>query len=149
MVVTARPSGARLTADATGGAEVRQVDRPDRPGCPDYAVKDVEQLVSWLARQPRVLLDHPGDPRAGIAGASCGGAIALLAAAYDHRIDAIVPQITWGNLVAALFPNAAGGGRKTEHSKSNGLASCSPRDRSASGMLLGQRKQRRVGRRRA
>jgi ABC-2 type transport system ATP-binding protein len=77
---------------------------------PDYEVKDVEQLVSWLARQPRVLLDHPGDPRVGIAGASYGGAIALLAAAYDHRIDAIVPQITWNNLATALFPNAAGGG---------------------------------------
>jgi len=77
---------------------------------PDYEVKDVEQLVSWLARQPRVRLDHPGDPRVGIAGASYGGAIALLAAAYDHRIDAVVPQITWNNLATALFPNAVGGG---------------------------------------
>ena len=77
---------------------------------PDYEVKDVEQLVTWLARQPRVLLDRPGDPRAGIAGASYGGGIALLAAAYDHRIDAIVPQITWNNLATALFPDAAGGG---------------------------------------
>ncbi len=76
---------------------------------PDYEVKDVEQLVTWLSRQPRVLLDRPGDPRVGIAGASYGGAIALLAAAYDHRIDAIVPQITWNNLATALFPNAAGG----------------------------------------
>ncbi len=77
---------------------------------PDYEVRDAEQLVSWLARQPRVLLDHPGDPRVGIAGASYGGGIALLAAAYDHRIDAIVPQVTWNNLATALFPNAAGGG---------------------------------------
>jgi ABC-2 type transport system ATP-binding protein len=77
---------------------------------PDYEVKDVQQLVSWLARQPRVRLDHPGDPRVGIAGASYGGGIALLAAAYDHRIDAIVPSITWNNLATALFPNAAGGG---------------------------------------
>src|SRR5450432_3268233 len=80
---------------------------------PDYEVKDVEQLVSWLARQPRVLLDRPGDPRVGITGASYGGAMALLAAAYDHRIDAIVPQITWNNLATALFPNAAGGGPLT------------------------------------
>ncbi|HVB45512.1 MAG TPA: alpha/beta fold hydrolase [Streptosporangiaceae bacterium] len=76
---------------------------------PRYEVKDVEQLVTWLARQPRVLLDHPGDPRVGIAGASYGGALALLAAGYDHRIDAVVPQITWNNLATALFPNAAGG----------------------------------------
>jgi ABC-2 type transport system ATP-binding protein len=76
---------------------------------PDYEVKDVEQLVSWLARQPRVRLDHPGDPRVGITGASYGGAMALLAAAYDHRIDAVVPVSTWNNLATALFPNAAGG----------------------------------------
>jgi ABC-2 type transport system ATP-binding protein len=77
---------------------------------PDYEVKDVEQLVSWLAKQPRIALDRPGDPRVGIAGASYGGGIALLAAAYDHRIDAIVPQITWNNLASALFPNATGTG---------------------------------------
>ncbi len=77
---------------------------------PDYEVKDTSQLLSWLARQPRVLLDRRGDPRAGIAGASYGGGLALLAAAYDHRIDAVVAQSAWNNLATALFPNAAGGG---------------------------------------
>src|SRR5215467_11811944 len=72
---------------------------------PDYEIKDTEQLVSWLARQPRVLADHPGDPRVGIAGASYGGGLALLAAAYDHRIDAVVAQSAWNNLATALFPN--------------------------------------------
>ena len=80
---------------------------------PDYEIKDTGQLVSWLARQPRVLLDHPGDPRVGIAGASYGGGLALLAAAYDHRIDAVVAQSAWNNLATALFPNAAGGGPAT------------------------------------
>src|SRR5215831_10308401 len=77
---------------------------------PDYEVKDTSQLVSWLARQPRVLLDRRGDPRAGIAGASYGGGLALLAAAYDHRVDAVVAQSAWNNLATALFPNAALGG---------------------------------------
>src|SRR5579859_1532860 len=81
---------------------------------PDYEIKDTGQLVSWLARQPRVLLDHPGDPRAGIAGDSYGGGIALLAAAYDHRIDAVVAQSTWNNLATALFPDAAAGGTAAE-----------------------------------
>ena len=80
---------------------------------PDYEIKDTGQLVSWLARQPRVLLDHPGDPRVGIAGASYGGGLALLAAAYDHRIDAVVAQSAWNNLATALFPNAVGGGPAT------------------------------------
>ncbi len=77
---------------------------------PDYEVKDVEQLVTWLARQPRVRLNRPGDPDVGITGASYGGGIALLAAAYDHRIDAVVPVSTWNNLATALFPDAAGAG---------------------------------------
>ncbi|HUY49156.1 MAG TPA: alpha/beta fold hydrolase [Streptosporangiaceae bacterium] len=102
----ARAGFAVLTWSARGfGASTGQVALDS----PDYEVKDVEQLVGWLARQPRVMLDEPGDPRVGITGDSYGGAIALLAAAYDHRIDAIVPQGTWYNLATALFPNAAGG----------------------------------------
>src|SRR5215472_3450562 len=77
---------------------------------PDYEVRDTSQLVTWLARQPRVLLDRPGDPRVGITGASYGGGLALLAAAYDHRINAVVAQSAWNNLATALFPNAVGGG---------------------------------------
>ncbi|MFC4052965.1 alpha/beta fold hydrolase [Actinomadura syzygii] len=74
---------------------------------PDYEVKDTRQLVDWLARRPEVRLDAPGDPRLGIAGASYGGAIALLTAAYDRRVDAIAPMITWNDLADALFPDAA------------------------------------------
>jgi ABC-2 type transport system ATP-binding protein len=103
----ARAGFAVLTWSARGfGASTGQIGLDS----PDYEVKDVEQLVSWLARQPRVLLDHPGDPRVGITGASYGGGISLLAAAYDHRIDAVVAQSTWNNLATALFPNGAGGG---------------------------------------
>jgi ABC-2 type transport system ATP-binding protein len=103
----ARAGFAVLTWSARGfGASTGQIGL----NSPDYEVKDVEQLISWLARQPRVLLDRPGDPRVGITGASYGGGISLLAAAYDHRIDAVVAQSTWNNLATALFPNGAGGG---------------------------------------
>ena len=103
----ARAGFAVLTWSARGfGASTGQIGLDS----PDYEVKDVEQLVTWLARQPRVLLDHPGDPRVGITGASYGGGISLLAAAYDHRIDAVVAQSTWNDLATALFPNGAGGG---------------------------------------
>ena len=103
----ARAGFAVLTWSARGfGASTGQIGL----NSPDYEVKDVEQLVSWLARQPRVLLDRPGDPRVGITGASYGGGISLLAVAYDHRIDAVVAQSTWNNLATALFPNGAGGG---------------------------------------
>ncbi|MFI6292054.1 CocE/NonD family hydrolase [Nonomuraea sp. NPDC050790] len=77
---------------------------------PDYEVKDVRQLIDWLAKRPEVVLDKAGDPRVGIAGGSYGGAIALMTAAHDARVDAIVPQITWYDLADALFPDATGQG---------------------------------------
>ncbi|WP_051108895.1 alpha/beta fold hydrolase [Actinomadura flavalba] len=74
---------------------------------PDYEVKDTRQLIDWLAARPEVRLDAPGDPRVGMTGESYGGAIALLTAAHDRRVDAIAPRITWNSLPDALFPNAA------------------------------------------
>ncbi|MGW1889205.1 alpha/beta fold hydrolase [Streptomyces sp. NPDC002004] len=72
---------------------------------PKGEVADVSRLVDWLAERPEVRLDGAGDPRVGVAGASYGGAVALLAAGYDRRIDAIAPSITYWNLADALFPN--------------------------------------------
>ncbi|MFJ4556419.1 CocE/NonD family hydrolase [Streptomyces massasporeus] len=72
---------------------------------PKGEVADVSKLIDWLARQPQVELDKKGDPRVGMAGASYGGAIALLTAGHDHRVDAIAPAITYWNLADALFPN--------------------------------------------
>ncbi|MGW3120155.1 CocE/NonD family hydrolase [Streptomyces sp. NPDC001107] len=72
---------------------------------PKAEVADVSKLIDWLAQQPQVQLDKPGDPRVGVTGASYGGAISLLAAGYDHRVDAIAPAITYWNLADALFPN--------------------------------------------
>ncbi|GAP46615.1 alpha/beta fold hydrolase [Streptomyces azureus] len=72
---------------------------------PKGEVADVSKLIDWLAKQPEVELDKPGDPRVGMAGASYGGAIALLTAGHDDRVDAIAPAITYWNLADALFPN--------------------------------------------
>ncbi|WP_181387381.1 alpha/beta fold hydrolase [Streptomyces sp. Act143] len=72
---------------------------------PDAEVADVSKLIDWLAKQPQVQLDKPGDPRVGMAGGSYGGAIALLTAGHDDRVDAIAPAITYWNLSDALFPN--------------------------------------------
>ncbi len=71
----------------------------------DGEVADVSRLVDWLAARPEVRLDAPGDPRVGVSGVSYGGAVSLLAAAYDHRIDAIAPRLTYWNLADALFPD--------------------------------------------
>jgi len=77
---------------------------------PDYEVADARALVDWLAKQPDVVRDAPGDPRVGVTGASYGGALALLLAGTDRRVDALAPEITWNDLAQALFPNTASRG---------------------------------------
>ncbi|MFC9031464.1 alpha/beta fold hydrolase [Streptomyces arboris] len=72
---------------------------------PDGEVKDVSGLIDWLAERPEVELDEKGDPRVGLTGASYGGAVSLLAAGHDQRVDAIAPVITYWNLADALFPD--------------------------------------------
>lgn len=72
---------------------------------PDTEVADVSRLIDWLAARPEVLLDGRGDPRVGVTGASYGGAVSLLAAGYDDRVDAVAPVITYWNLSDALFPD--------------------------------------------
>ena len=72
-----------------------------------YEVADASALVDLLAARADVLLDRPADPRVGVAGGSYGGALALLLAGTDPRIDAAVPAITWNDLGQAFFPQAA------------------------------------------
>ncbi|WP_435128042.1 alpha/beta fold hydrolase [Actinacidiphila sp. bgisy144] len=71
----------------------------------DGEAADVSRLVDWLAARPDVQLDSPGDPRVGISGVSYGGAISLIAAGDDPRIDAIAPRETYWNLADALLPD--------------------------------------------
>ncbi|WP_243837816.1 alpha/beta fold hydrolase [Cumulibacter soli] len=75
---------------------------------PDAEVADAQNLISYLAERDDVELDGPDDPRVGITGGSYGGALALLAAGYDERVDAIVPMITWNRLARVFFPNGEG-----------------------------------------
>ncbi|MEU6541902.1 alpha/beta fold hydrolase [Streptomyces sp. NPDC046859] len=98
----ARDGYAVLTWSARGfGRSTGEIGLNDPKG----EVADVSRLLDWLARQPEVRLDKSGDPRVGMAGGSYGGAIALLAAGHDDRVDAIAPAITYWNLADALFPN--------------------------------------------
>ncbi|HEY4991960.1 MAG TPA: alpha/beta fold hydrolase, partial [Nakamurella sp.] len=72
----------------------------------DYEVPDARAVVDWLAGQSEVTQDGPGDPRVGVTGASYGGALSLMLAGTDPRVDAVVPLITWNDLEQSLFPNA-------------------------------------------
>ncbi len=81
---------------ASGG--VLQLDNPAFEG------KDVQAIINWVAQQPNTELDSPGDPRMGMVGGSYGGGIQLVTAAIDHRVDAIVPTISWNSLTDSLYP---------------------------------------------
>jgi len=74
---------------------------------PDFEARDVSAIISWLATQPEVSLDAPGDPKIGMVGASYGGGIQLVTAAIDHRVDAIVPTIAWYSLNTSLYKDQA------------------------------------------
>jgi ABC-2 type transport system ATP-binding protein len=82
-----------------GSAGTTSVDALDREA------RDVSALIDWAARQPIVVTQRPGDPVVGMSGPSYGGAIQLAAAAIDHRVDAIAPEMTWFDLRDSLFPN--------------------------------------------
>ncbi|MFE1550072.1 CocE/NonD family hydrolase [Streptomyces sp. NPDC058718] len=58
-----------------------------------------------------VTQDRAGDPRVGMIGGSYGGAVQMATAAVDHRVDALVPLITWNDLGYALAPNNTGARR--------------------------------------
>jgi ABC-2 type transport system ATP-binding protein len=83
-----------------GSGGVVEVDSPK------YEGKDVSALIDFVAHQPEALLDKKNDPRVGMAGGSYGGGIQLVAAAIDHRIDAIVPDIAWNSLQTSLGKNS-------------------------------------------
>ncbi|MFE9117599.1 alpha/beta fold hydrolase [Streptomyces sp. NPDC007172] len=98
----ARDGYAVMTWSARGfGKSTGQIGLND----PEFEVKDVSRLIDWLAKRPEVRLDGAGDPRVGVTGVSYGGAISLLAAGYDKRVDAIAPEMTYWNLSDVFFPD--------------------------------------------
>ncbi len=76
----------------------------------DYEVQDAKQLVDYLTTRTDVLQDGANDPRVGVTGGSYGGAVSLMLAGIDPRVDTAVPLITWHSLSDALFPNYASTG---------------------------------------
>ncbi|MCU1514108.1 MAG: hypothetical protein JWO10_1198 [Microbacteriaceae bacterium] len=71
----------------------------------DYEVADAKKLVDVLAARPEVQ-KRAGDPVVAVAGASYGGALALMLGATDPRIDTVIASITWNDLAQALVPQA-------------------------------------------
>ncbi len=74
---------------------------------PEFEIADARALVDVAAKRPDVRLDAAGDPRVGVMGGSYGGALGLMLAGADQRIDAVVAAITWNDLADAFFPQSA------------------------------------------
>ena len=89
---------------------------------PAFEGQDVKGIINWLtdnaaytfpAFDNDVLTDantaDPAygneDPAIGMVGGSYGGAIQLVTAGIDPRVDVIVPGIAWNSLEDALYPN--------------------------------------------
>ncbi len=73
---------------------------------PDLEVADARRLVDRLTGRTEVRKDGADDPLVAVSGASYGGALSLLLAGTDRRIDALVPVITYNDLAQGLLPNA-------------------------------------------
>ena len=73
-------------------------------GAPGFEVADARALIDYLAGRPEIQKDAPGDPRLGWIGGSNAAGVQFNTAAEDKRIDAIVPEISWGDLVRDLLP---------------------------------------------
>ncbi|MGB3860425.1 MAG: alpha/beta fold hydrolase [Ornithinimicrobium sp.] len=76
---------------------------------PDFEIADAQALIDVLAEDPDVQQDGDGDPRVGVVGGSYGGAMALMTAGADDRVDSVIAQITWNDLAEAFYPQAAQG----------------------------------------
>jgi len=70
---------------------------------PDFEVKDGQRMLDLLAARSEVTQESDGDPLVAVVGASYGGALALLLAGVDDRVDAIVAMYTWSDLPGSLF----------------------------------------------
>jgi ABC-2 type transport system ATP-binding protein len=71
---------------------------------PDFEARDVSVLIDVLAADQRIAQEAPGDPLIGMSGGSYAGGIQFVTAATDPRVDAIVPEIAWNNLLDSLIP---------------------------------------------
>jgi len=85
----------------------------------DREVRDAQKLLDFLGTRDEVQKDSAGDPRVGVTGASYGGALSLLLAGVDKRVDTIVPVITYNDLAQALLPNSSSA---TPHSEATPAA---------------------------
>ena len=111
---------AEMTWDPRGFGQSGGVAEVDSPGAEG---RDVSALIDTvLTGRPEIAVDRGGhggqpgyvndrrrsntvgEPAVGMTGGSYGGGIQFATAAFDKRVKAIVPVITWNNLNYSLWP---------------------------------------------
>jgi len=70
---------------------------------PEFEIADATRVIDYLASLASVEIEGPNDPVVGVAGGSYGGALSLMLAGYDERVDAVAADITWNDLESSLF----------------------------------------------
>ena len=78
----------------------------------DVEVKDFQAVLDWIHDELDFVTKEPssGIPKdvvAGSTGGSYGGGFQLMTSSFDHRLDALAPEITWNDLTYSLAPNGA------------------------------------------
>lgn len=76
---------------------------------PEFEIADAQALIDLLSQDAGVQQDGDGDPRVGVVGGSYGGAMALMTAGADERVDSVIARITWNDLADAFYPQSAAG----------------------------------------
>jgi ABC-2 type transport system ATP-binding protein len=71
---------------------------------PFFEGRDVSEIMDWATINTPVQTDETGIA-VGMLGYSYGGGIQLVTAGTDPRIDAIVPEMTYNNLLEAIYPD--------------------------------------------
>src|ERR1041384_3657054 len=90
-----------ITWDSRGFGQSGGDTYVDDPG---HEVRDASALIDMVAQRADIQKTAPNDPVMGTIGGSYAGGIQLATAAFDSRVDAIIPQITWHDLRYSLFP---------------------------------------------
>lgn len=72
---------------------------------PEFETRDAIAILDWAEANLDLRRDATGDPYVGSIGGSYGGGFQLLLAAFDPRLDAMVPGATWNDLVSSLILN--------------------------------------------
>ncbi|MFQ3199321.1 MAG: ABC-2 type transport system ATP-binding protein [Zhongshania sp.] len=72
---------------------------------PEFETRDAIAVLDWAESNLSLSRSLDNNPLVGAIGGSYGGGFQLALAAFDDRLDAITPSVTWYDLPESLVPN--------------------------------------------